>query len=80
MSTPSASVSDARADRLQAQGLNWARLIWLQTMQQRGAAVVLWLSSRRASPRIGRAERIGLDSYERKARLEGAFPFDYLTR
>ena len=44
------------------------------------AAVVLWLSSRRASPRIGRAERIGLDSYERKARVEGAFPFDYLTR
>jgi hypothetical protein len=28
----------------------------------------------------GRAERIGLDSYERKARCEGAFPFDYLTR
>jgi hypothetical protein len=40
----------------------------------------LCLSSRRASPRMDRAERIGLDSYERKARCEGAFPFDYLTR
>jgi hypothetical protein len=44
------------------------------------AAVVLCLSGRRASARIGRAEGIGLDSYERKARSEGAFPFDYLTR
>jgi hypothetical protein len=44
------------------------------------AAVILCLSSRRAAPRMGRAEKIGLDSYERKARLEGAFPFDYLTR
>ncbi len=42
--------------------------------------VSLWLSGRRASPRMGRAERLGLDSYERKARCEGAFPFDYLTR
>jgi hypothetical protein len=44
------------------------------------AAIILGLSSRRASPRMDRAERIGLDSYERKARCEGAFPFDYLTR
>ena len=44
------------------------------------AAVILCLSRRRASPRMDRAERIGLDSYERKARSEGAFPFDYLTR
>jgi hypothetical protein len=48
------------------------------------AAVILCLSlrrgGRRASPRMDRAERIGLDSYERKARCEGAFPFDYLTR
>ena len=48
------------------------------------AAVILclslWLGRRRASPRMDRAERIGLDSYERKARCEGAFPFDYLTR
>ena len=43
-------------------------------------AVILCLSVRRASPRLGREERIGLDSYERKARSEGAFPFDYLTR
>ncbi len=45
-----------------------------------GVILCLCLSSRRASPRMGRAERIGLDSYERKARSEGAFPFDYLTR
>jgi len=44
------------------------------------AAVILCLGSRRVSPHIGRTEKIGLDSYERKARLEGAFPFDYLTR
>ena len=48
------------------------------------AAVILclslWLGGRRASPRMDRAEKIGLDSYERKARSEGAFPFDYLTR
>ena len=28
----------------------------------------------------GPRRRIGLDSYERNARCEGAFPFDYLTR
>ena len=44
------------------------------------AAVILCLSSRRASPRLGHDEKMGLDSYERKARSEGAFPFDYLTR
>jgi hypothetical protein len=48
------------------------------------AAVILclslWLGRRRASPRMDRAERIGLDSYERKARCEEEFPFDYLTR
>jgi hypothetical protein len=48
------------------------------------AAVILCLGlclvGRRASPRMDRAERIGLNSYEHKARCEGAFPFDYLTR
>ncbi len=44
------------------------------------AAVILCLSGRRAYPRMNRAERMGLDSYERKARCEGAFPFDYLSR
>jgi hypothetical protein len=43
-------------------------------------AIILCLSGRRASPRLGRTEKRGLDSYERKARSEGAFPFDYLTR
>jgi hypothetical protein len=44
------------------------------------AAVILCLSGRRAYPRLDRAERLGLDSYERKARCEGTFPFDYLSR
>jgi hypothetical protein len=44
------------------------------------AAVIVCLSGRRASPRMGRAEKIGSDSYGRKARCEGAYPFDYLTR
>ena len=44
------------------------------------AAVVLCLTNRRSSSRMGRAERLGLDLYEQKARCEGAFPFDYLTR
>ncbi len=44
------------------------------------AAVILCLGSRRPYHRLDRAERMGLDSYERKARCEGAFPFDYLSR
>lgn len=43
MRTPSASVADGRADRVQARGLSWTRLSWLQSTQRRGAAVVLWL-------------------------------------
>jgi hypothetical protein len=44
------------------------------------AALILCFGGRRASSRMDRAEKCGLDSYERKARCEGAFPFDYLTR
>jgi hypothetical protein len=29
---------------------------------------------------MDRIDKIGLDSYEHKARREGAFPFDYLSR
>lgn len=43
-------------------------------------AALLICLGRRASSRMDRAEKMGLDSYERKARCEGAFPFDYLTR
>ena len=42
------------------------------------AALGLWLSER--PRRMNRDERMGLDRYEHKARSEGAFPFDYLTR
>jgi hypothetical protein len=44
------------------------------------AAIILCLSNRRAPPRMDRAEKMGLDSYEHKARCEGTFPFDYLSR
>ena len=44
------------------------------------AAAVLCLSNRRPASRMGRADRVGLALYEHKARCEGAFPFDYLTR
>jgi hypothetical protein len=43
-------------------------------------AAVWYLSNRSPALRLGRAERQGLALYEHKARCEGAFPFDYLTR
>lgn len=43
-------------------------------------AAVLLLSNRRSPSRMGRAEKLGLALYEQRARCEGAFPFDYLTR
>jgi hypothetical protein len=42
------------------------------------AILGLWLNER--PRRMNRDERMGLDRYEHKARSEGAFPFDYLTR
>ena len=45
-----------------------------------GAVVVVYLANRRAHSRLNRAERMGLATYEHKARCEGAFPFDYLSR
>jgi hypothetical protein len=41
------------------------------------AALILFVSNARRPQRLDRGE---LDGYERKARYEGAFPFDYLTR
>jgi hypothetical protein len=43
-------------------------------------ALVVYLSNRRTSRRMNRLDRMGLDLYERKARCEGTFPFDYLSR
>jgi hypothetical protein len=42
--------------------------------------IVVCLSSVIRPRRMNRTERLGLNSYEHKARCEGAFPFDYLTR
>jgi hypothetical protein len=44
------------------------------------AGVLLHLSNRRSHWRMSRADKLGLDEYDHKARCEGAFPFDYLTR
>jgi hypothetical protein len=44
------------------------------------AVLGLWLTHRDRPRRMNRDERMGLDRYEHKARSEGAFPFDYLTR
>lgn len=44
------------------------------------AAFGVFLSNRLARRRINRPDRMGLDSYERKARCEDTFPFDYLSR
>jgi hypothetical protein len=44
------------------------------------ALVLLQLSNRRSHSRIDRSDKLWLDLYEHKARCEGAFPFDYLSR
>jgi hypothetical protein len=44
------------------------------------AGLILGLSYKGRSRRIGRADRLGLDLYDHKARCDGAFPFDYLSR
>jgi len=44
------------------------------------ALVMLQLSNRRSHSRINRSDKLWLDLYEHKARCEGAFPFDYLSR
>ena len=44
------------------------------------AGLVLCLAFRDRPRRMGHADKLGLESYEHKARCEGAFPFDYLSR
>ncbi|MBZ5595656.1 MAG: hypothetical protein LAP39_25740 [Acidobacteriia bacterium] len=44
------------------------------------ALVLLPLSNRRSQWRMNRSDRLWLNLYEHKARCEGAFPFDYLSR
>ena len=44
------------------------------------ALVVLSLANRFSHPRTNRGEKLELRLYDHKARCEGAFPFDYLTR
>jgi hypothetical protein len=44
------------------------------------AVVAACLASRSAARRNSRVDRMGLYSYEHKARCEGSFPFDYLSR
>jgi len=43
-------------------------------------ALVVVLSQRSAPDRLNRADKRGLEHYERKARREGTFPYDYLSR
>ena len=43
-------------------------------------AIVVCLSSIAKPRRMNRAERLWLNGYEQKARCDGAYPFDYLTR
>jgi hypothetical protein len=43
-------------------------------------AIVVCLSSIAKPRRMNRAERLWLNGYEQKARGDGAYPFDYLTR
>ena len=44
------------------------------------AGLALCLAVRERPRRMNRVERNGLEYYEHKARREGAFPFDYLSR
>lgn len=44
------------------------------------ALVLLRLAGRLSHLRTNRGEKLELEWYEHKARCEGAFPFDYLTR
>jgi hypothetical protein len=44
------------------------------------AVFAVYINNRLAIRRLNRADRMGLELYERKARCEGTFPFDYLSR
>ena len=44
------------------------------------AALMVYISNRNASRRIGRIDKAGLAVYAQKARCEETFPFDYLSR
>ncbi len=44
------------------------------------AAFAVYVSNKNTSRRMGRTEMHGLAVYTHKARLEGAFPFDYRSR
>jgi hypothetical protein len=44
------------------------------------AILGLWLTHRERPHRMNRDERMGLARYEQRARCEGTFPFDYLSR
>ncbi|HUJ24196.1 MAG TPA: hypothetical protein VLX58_21820 [Bryobacteraceae bacterium] len=43
-------------------------------------ALILLAAHASRPRRMNRADLLGLASYEHKARREGAFPFDYLSR
>jgi hypothetical protein len=44
------------------------------------AAAVLVFSNRRTPAKMNRSEKTWLALYAHRARCEGAFPFDYLSR